>query len=106
MRKVFLAMIALSMISSLSAEEKKKDVCPILAETAEVVMMYRQGNTSMRKSMKLFITKGAGDSWNAITKTIIMDAYSQPRFMGKTYKQNAITDFENKWYLKCLEANK
>ena len=35
---------------------------------------------------------------------IIVDAYESPRFSTENYKARAISEFKNRWYLRCFKA--
>ncbi|HEY7864617.1 MAG TPA: hypothetical protein VIC51_01280 [Psychromonas sp.] len=94
------ALIAASFLSpSLTAQE---DTCPIVAEYAHKIMKDRQGGVSMVKMMQAN-DKDNGDFYNLVRDQII-EAYSVNYWATPTFKNRAISKFENKWYLACITA--
>ena len=109
---ILIAMIIIfSFISSVNAKDNNSIICPEINNFAKVVMELRQIGVPLIKVMNKFEsikTNTENQELNQtlvkILKTIMKNAYSQPRFMTKEYQQRAIIEFANKWYLQCLKG--
>ena len=77
------------------AEIDAHEVCSEFSSFAETVMTSRQNNVPMQVIM--------GTTENELLRSIIADAYSQPRWSVPENRQNAIHEFRDKWYLGCYE---
>ena len=92
MKKLSLAAVLALSVFSVQAEEE--DYCESIGELATVIMQNRQKGVDLSKMLAL-----AKD--NDGVKAIVLDAYNSPRYSTDTYKNDAISDFSNKWVLAC-----
>ena len=78
-------------------------VCDEMSEYAEVVMQAHQSSVPMKDVLKVV----EGESViNKIYKSIVIDAYSQPRYHTAAVKEQAVADFRDAVHLFCLESLK
>ena len=91
---VTLAM-ALMLATPAMAEIDAHEVCSDFSSFAETVMTNRQSNIPMQAMM--------GTTESELLRSVIADAYSQPRWSVPENRQNAIHEFRDKWYLGCHE---
>lgn len=94
MRKVVIGLVFLMGSVTVSADELS---CDTLSSLAKDVMRNRQANIPISEMMKA--TQGLD-----IAQLLIRAAYDEPRYGSEKYRQNAITDFENTWYMNCLKS--
>lgn len=80
------------------AESTVIERCISIADLSEVIMDHRQVGTD--------ITVMYTDDVHPLSELLIKEAYSKPRYETEAYRQKAIKDFKNKWFLLCMEANK
>jgi hypothetical protein len=59
-------------------------------------MTLRQGGFAMSKSI-------ARSNNSIFTIELIKDAYDNPRFSSEKVKQEAIENFRDKWYSRCVK---
>ena len=68
-------------------------------------METRQAGVTLMQNLNLL--KGIKSKNEAdMYRSIMIDAYKQPKFSGKEYQRNAINEFQNKTMLACLEEIK
>ena len=77
-----------------------EDGCRQVAEIANIIMTARQGGVPM----KVIVSAGEGRSAGERVLLIGMAsiAYNQPKYSTESYQQNAIIEFENLWYNRCM----
>lgn len=93
MKKILTAIALVAFTSPALADDK----CDKIDRLSEAIMQARQQGVPLRKSLSL--TSGI-----SIAKTITLDAYKQPRWSGEEARKRAVVDFQNKWYLLCVES--
>ena len=71
--------------------------CEAMYEFAEDVMTKRQDEVSMVTVM--------GTASDVVKRTIVIQAYSKPSFVGDKWKDNAIKSFANEVATGCYLAN-
>lgn len=72
------------------------DVCDQVDKLSGAIMEGRQAGVTLRKMITMADDVSFG-------KTITLDAYKQPRWSGEKARKRAVVDFQNKWYLLCIE---
>lgn len=89
-------------------DEEKLEVCIKISQLARVIMSNRQQNVPMSVMMESITDKPTAEQAKAseLSKLLTLAAYKQPRFSTPTYIQNAITDFENKVLMDCINGSK
>jgi DNA integrity scanning protein DisA with diadenylate cyclase activity len=104
---VILALAASTLATA--AQVKQETVCKKVEEVARIVMDIRQKNpsvtlSSLMASMQLNDLSSSADKR---IKDLILDAYSEsnPSYSIKSYQQDAINTFVNKWSAKCWKNN-
>ena len=98
--------VVLSMVSIANAGGSKDaaEKAEIISDIAKTIMSARQAGVPMSKLMKLnHNEKASYAEISDILDEITIDAYEVPRFSTEEYKQKAITDFQNKWYLRVVK---
>ena len=79
------------------------DTCDTLSDLSGGVMTLRQKGVPM----KTVFSKFSDEEYPIFGKYIrvkIKQAYKEPRFTTAEYQNNAILDFENEAYSKCIEV--
>lgn len=98
MRKSVLFAVVVSVATSFSVSAEPAS-CETVSALARDVMRNRQANLPMAQMMKA--TEGMD-----LAQSMIKAAYKESRYSSAGYQENAITDFENTWYMACLESKK
>ena len=82
-------------------------VCDDMSEHAEVVMRAHQSGVSMKEVMAV-IDKNleSGTVMSDIYKSLVIDAYSQPRYHTDASKAREIADFRDGVHVLCLKSRK
>lgn len=76
-------------------------VCDEMSEYAEVVMQAHQASVPMKDVLKIVEGESAVSK---VQKSIVIDAYSQPRYHTTAVKEQAVADFRDAVHLFCLES--
>ena len=92
MKKLSLA--AVLALSVFSAQAEESHFCESVGELATIIMQNRQKGVDLSK----MLTLSKGDDG---VKTMVLDAYNSPRYSTDVYKNDAVSDFSNKWVLAC-----
>ena len=97
------ALLALCCSAQAAPPEESKEQCKILEGAAKVVMTARQEGAPMSKLWDL--ADGLENKvLNNMYKQIIQDAYAQPKLPAEPQQQEAVTDFQNKYFSACIVA--
>ena len=78
--------------------------CDDIAGLAKTVMETRQSGVSMSNMMK--VAESDKGALGRIMKGMTIQAYKKPAYHGKELQQRMINDFEDKWYMLCIERQK
>ena len=89
--------MALILATPAIADECVHETCSAISSFAETVMTSRQNNVPMQAMMDITETK------DELFRSIIVDAYSQPRWSAPENRRNAIHEFRDTWYLWCYK---
>jgi hypothetical protein len=92
--KALLLIVALLPFTAF-AEKLSFKTCTNFSNLAESVMTSRQLGFDIVKAYEI-----AGD--NKAFQLLVTDAYSQPKFLTKAYRNNSISKFKNKYFLNCI----
>ncbi|UCI21078.1 hypothetical protein FJ970_09050 [Mesorhizobium sp. B2-1-8] len=79
--------------------------CTALGSLARSIMEKRQDGTDMSAMMSV-VDRFDVESFKPIARSMVMMAYSMPRFNGEEFKQKTILDFSNQVQLACYQGNK
>lgn len=96
--KTLIAILAIMLTTSVHA-----DTCDTLSEISSGVMTMRQHGVTMKAAINTFNDKDY-PILGKYTRIEIKRAYKEPRFSTASYQNNAILDFENEAYSKCIEV--
>lgn len=101
MKKILIAVfMVLVMVGMANAEANWRDTCRDLGGLAEVIMDSRQMGVPMARLMAVISDEGGSQ----LTESLIIDAYSVPRFRTEKMQKQAVADFREKVYLECVIA--
>lgn len=96
--KKLLGIIAFAYLAAASvtgwAEDESMGTCEELYSFAVAVMQERQRGASLPNLMR-------GAEGDSFLQNIISDAYRQPRVTHPVSAQIAVTDFAERYYLRC-----
>jgi Flp pilus assembly protein TadD len=108
MKKVLgiIAVLAIMLFStSNSCGNEKQDLClKSIGPLAASVMTARQKGIDISRLFSSFENENYDPSIKQLLKSIVMDAYSTPKYSSPAYQQNAITEFQNRVTLECLKS--
>lgn len=112
MKKIIITMLMVIMVALAITPllgDEDEGPCAEIYVIAEMSMTLRQDNISMKRVIKSVKsadseTKTEKDAESVVIK-IIIDAYKTPLYGTKKYKRQAIREFANKWFLRCIENN-
>lgn len=80
----------------------KNATCLMLGQLAEGVMTARQSGKPI--STVLGTLDGGSSDIDNLARTIIIEAYEEPRWNGSEYQSRAITEFENSVMVRCYKT--
>jgi hypothetical protein len=102
MKILIVAMALLAALSTTASAELTG--CKLHSYLAGEIMTSRQSGQQM--ATLIDIAKAEADNSRAVqlAQLIVVDAYESPRFSTENYKARAISEFKNKWYLRCFKA--
>ena len=95
MKKLILAALFLPTLAL--AEKPTFEICQSYSTYAETVMEGRQLGVDMASAYEMVKDE-------KLLSTILMSAYDSPRYSTQVVKDNAISDFKNKWFLACIQS--
>lgn len=102
MKKVLLATtVALLAGSAWSAKNPRDELCESVSVAAEAIMTRRQNGVSMVEQMKM--TEDMQASVRGLTRQLIADAYSTPRYSTQSLQQRSIEDFRDSSAAACYK---
>ncbi|QNY13524.1 hypothetical protein IC766_15755 [Acinetobacter seifertii] len=81
------------------SDEKIKD-CQTFEKLAGFTMEYRQKGGVLSD---LFKTDYGSKERNSLVQGLAKEAFERPRYQSEKVQQNAINDFKNEMFLKCLK---
>jgi hypothetical protein len=96
MKMKALLLIAALLPLTATAGTLSVEVCKSFSGLAETVMKNRQHGVDIIKAYDL-----AGD--NKAYQMLVTDAYSKPKFSTATFRDSAISEFKNKYFLYCIK---
>lgn len=89
----------------LTTTAQAQDFCTTIAKTATSIMQGRQIGVPMSNVMTLANQPHFTDVAKLL-KSMVVEAYEQPRFSSKAHQDRAVTEFSNKQMLACMRATK
>ncbi|WP_298146323.1 hypothetical protein [uncultured Acinetobacter sp.] len=107
--KKLLVLIPIITLSTFTHGKMTKDnaieeICGSISEYSESVMQSRQLGGKMVDSIKLINQSGAAEPIKNFHKSIVFEAYKEPKWATEKNQKNAVTEFSNKMYLVCNES--
>ncbi|MBC6408014.1 MAG: hypothetical protein GDA40_07785 [Rhodobacteraceae bacterium] len=107
-RAAALALVALAALCAPSAgsaespnEQQKQQLCEVTETLARNVMEIRQAGVSMSEVMKKMAEADAAVL--SLARSIVIDAYENPRFSTPSVQKEAVEDFANNVALECYK---
>jgi hypothetical protein len=93
------------MLLSLSTQAARPDVCLNIKNKASAIMQARQNGMDAQDVVRT-VDKSAGDEWlYRAYMHIVINAYQVRVFETDMYKQMAIKEFANKYYIACWKGS-
>jgi hypothetical protein len=102
MRIVLVTSLGLSVLGPSVAVAQ--DICPVMGQMAENIMVLRQQDASMSLVMEKLMATTTDPVAQGIIRAVIVDAYERPAFSSEEYRNNAIASFRNDVELECYKA--
>ena len=100
------ALIAGSM--SATAEEaamEKSELCPVIGDTAEMIMKARQAGMPMSQLMGL-VSESMEGSMQRASSAMVLAAYKVPKYSGAKYQASAAHDLRTEFELMCYQSDR
>ena len=97
MKVLLTAIFILAMAMPVMADDVH-EACTELAKLAEVVMEKRQEGVAMPEMMAVVT-----DPEHDLIRTMIVNAYEEPRWNSASIRHQTICEFRDSWYLKCYK---
>ncbi|WEV48092.1 hypothetical protein OZX61_07285 [Acinetobacter sp. ESL0695] len=111
MKKIILGCFVSLIVSNTFAkpphvsEDQHEENCKSISAFAYMAMGARQNGTTLSEALD--IANGITDRRQRdIGKKIVVDAYKQTKYASQEYKDNARSDFADKYMLSCMEMYK
>lgn len=92
-------------VASTNVNGGKIELCKQVESVAAKIMSKRQDGVSMMAIVGI-IEKQGNDGFSKIFIEMTKDAYSYPQFRTKSIKAQYVSEFGNKWALKCLNLTR
>lgn len=109
MKRVWIIGAVLLCSSAYSQQGKavpNSEWCSTVAYLAGAIMSSRQNEVELDELLKLTSRMGEKESRiKDIASLMAEDAYSQQLYLSQAAKQREISEFKNKWQLKCLKSS-
>lgn len=105
MRKVLLGTVLVALcisVANANSAEDNQSICNFVGDFSKSVMSARQNGVPAQKIMSS-LAEDDGAVYADTLKRIVVAAYRVPLFHTERRKEEAITEFQNVWYLSCLE---
>jgi soluble P-type ATPase len=102
MKILIVAMAILAALSTTASAELTE--CKSHSYLAGEVMNSRQSGQQMAAVIDIVKAEADNSRLVQLAQLIVVDAYESPRFSTENYKARAISEFKNKWYLRCFKA--
>lgn len=107
MKKVFITIMvvcALSLSVFGTPQNTNAASCESIESLTRSIMRARQVGVSMVKVITSIKKSGMGEGSKIAVKRIIIDAYDTPRYNSREYRQNAVDEFANRYYKRCVKS--
>jgi hypothetical protein len=102
---IIAVLVIISFSTSNSYGNEKQDLyIKGIGPIAGSIMKHRQSGTDIGSLFAVFDNTNHDPSIQRVIKTIIIEAYDEPKYSSPAYQQNAITEFQNRVTLECLKA--
>ena len=98
MKKLLLATL---LTASFAAQASNH--CNTISVLADKIMEVRQMGADMAKVTEALL-EGKNETVNDTSVRLVIEAYSQPRYMTEAMQLKARVDFKNDQYLKCIKS--
>lgn len=95
MKALLLTALLATSATATETKDPKSTFCENYATAAHGVMKARQNGAPLSKVIQI----------GPIIKELALIAYDTPKYSHDKYKENAITEFENKILLACLKGS-
>lgn len=92
--------LAMAMMSNVAIA----DVCESYADLAETIMELRQRDVPADQLINTITNNVDDERAVSITKALVIDAYTDAAYNTEAYRNKAISQFRNKYYIGCLSS--
>ena len=92
-------LLAVALLTATSAQALTHKECTSIGGLAKSVMDSRQSGVTISELLSLEFPSETAD----LVKAMAIDAYKEPHYSTEAYKNTSIVDFENEWYILCIE---
>lgn len=103
MKNIVLAVLLMGAAGTTQAAVDNK-TCTIVKELSEATMGARQAGVDIEKALE--VADKSGGNLGALSRKIVLDAYSFPAFSTSEYRQKEVREFGLRHYLNCLKQVK
>lgn len=103
---VLIPIITLSTFThgKMTKDDAIEEICGSIAKYSESVMQSRQLGGKMVDSIDVINKSGVDDAIKNYHKSIVFEAYKEPKWATEKNQKNAVTEFSNKMYIVCSES--
>lgn len=91
--------IALCLLAAAHVVHAEQIPCETFGRLAEAIMQARQEGVPLQRLMQ-----GNEYGPSELEKSLLMEAYSLPRFHSDEGKKRAVVEYQNSIYLECLRS--
>lgn len=99
--KKYIAIVAIALAPSAAmAGQPNGNVCDGLSSIAGSIMKARQSGAGVVDVMDAVQSNPSHE----LLESMIIDAYSIPRFSSQKYRDDAVRDFSDQFFVTCVKA--
>jgi len=88
-----------------AADMEKSELCPVVGDTAELIMKARQAGMPMSQLMGL-VSESAEGATQRVNSAMVLAAYKVPKYSGAKYQASAAHDLRTEFELMCYQSDR
>lgn len=103
MKILIIILLSLALTGTARGSSIADELCPNIAELASNVMSARHRGVTMDRLYAATIENMNDQAAIDMTRLIIQDAFSTPRYSTERAREQSITEFRSKWFRLCIQ---
>jgi len=91
-----------SLVFASTAAAQQVEVCSLLGDLAEKIMVIRQGGMPPGLVLSTLVKDDNSETVNQIIVSLVKTAYAQPRYTTEIFQTRSVADFRSDAETTCL----